>query len=284
MAHPCQILRIACLGTTITCAFCLFDGLSLRTVILCCQSLPHLRQKIPFPKIPTLRVRLRFSFPQLLTLCTARVPHPLVPWVRSFPNHTAISPSFIPPDRTSNIPSRLHNCETCGPPHPSDCVKAPSLNLESTFMRRPAALFFLLIFFATLSNAQQRASINPAPASSAASQRTPTSPAITASASTKITRDVTKRLYKGHLKTTWACPVPDTKFLLTRKSTPAISIRAHVVKPAKKASKSVVTPHANTDNSQSLESAQFKGRTVALYSPQLFVGNSSPTANKPPGA
>ena len=151
-------------------------------------------------------------------------------------------------------------------------------------MRRPATLFFLLIFSATLSNAQQRVSINPVPASSAASQRPPTTPAITASASTKITKVLAKRTYKGHLKPTWACPVPDTKFLLTRKSTPGISIQARVVKPAKKASKSVVTPHANTDDSRSLESAQFKGRTVALYSPQLFVGNSSPIANKPPGA
>lgn len=151
-------------------------------------------------------------------------------------------------------------------------------------MRRPAPLFFLLIFFATISNAQQRASVNPAPASSAASQRTPTSPAITASASTKITKVPAKRTYKGHLRATWACPVPDTKFLLARKSTPEVSIQARVVKPAKKASKSVVTPYANTDDSRSLESAQFKGRTVALYSPQLFVGNSSPTANKPPGA
>jgi hypothetical protein len=181
-------------------------------------------------------------------------------------------------------PNHLHSCETCGPSHTSDGVKAPSLNLEATFMRRPATLFFLLIFFATLSNARQRASIIPAPASSAASQRTPTSPAITASASTKIIKVPAKRTYKGHLRATWACPVPDTKFLLARKSTPDVSIQARVVKPAKKASKSVVTPHANTDDSQSLESAQFKGRTVALYSPQLFVGNSSPIANKPPGA
>ena len=181
-------------------------------------------------------------------------------------------------------PNHLHNCETCSPSHPSHPVKAPSLNLEATFMRRPAALFFLLIFSATLSNAQRRSPINPPPATSAAAQRIPTGPAITASVSTKITRDVPKRLYKGHLKPTWACPVPDTKFLLTRKSTPAISIQARVVKPAKKASKSVVTPHANTDDSQSLESALFKGQSVALYSPQLFVGNSSPIANKPPGA
>lgn len=151
-------------------------------------------------------------------------------------------------------------------------------------MRRPAVLVFFLIFFATLSNAQQRASVNPAPASSAASQRTPTNPAITASVSTKIIKVPAKRTYKGHLRATWACPVPNTKFLFARKSAPDISIRARVVKPAKKASKSVVAPHAITGDSQSLESAQFKGRTVALYSPQLFVGNSSPTANKPPGA
>ena len=151
-------------------------------------------------------------------------------------------------------------------------------------MRRPAALFFLLIFSATICNAQRRGPITPLPATSVAPQRIPASSAITASVSTKITRDAPKRLYKGHLKPTWACPVPDTKFLITRKSAPVIFIQARVVKPAKKASKSVVTPHANTDGSQSLESAQFKGRTVPLYSPQLFVGNSSPTANKPPGA
>jgi hypothetical protein len=76
-------------------------------------------------------------------------------------------------------------------------VKAPSLNLEATFMRRPAALFFLLIFSATICNAQRRGPINPPPATSAVAQNTATSSAITLPASTKITVALTKAVFSA---------------------------------------------------------------------------------------
>jgi hypothetical protein len=265
-----------------------------------------------------------------------------------------------PEVRTSNIPSYLHNCETCGSSHPSDSVKAPSLNLEATFMRRPAALFFLLVFSATIGNAQRRGPINPAPATSAVAQNTAASSGITLPASTKITVALTEavfsasaqpgdaiyavtsfpvvadhrmaiprgtcvqgfvdaisrpsgrsphaeirlhfvqmvfadgysgaltldgqRLTKGNYKATWTGAGDNVDVRLTRKKTPDIVVKAHVVKLPTKASKSIATPHANADGPQSLESVQFKGQTVALYFEQVSAGNSSPIANKPPGA
>jgi hypothetical protein len=102
-----------------------------------------------------------------------------------------------PSVRTSHIPSYLHNCETCGSSHPSDSVKAPSLNLEATFMRSPAALFFLLVFSVTIGNAQRRGPINPAPATSAVAQNTAASSAIILPASTKITVALTKAVFSA---------------------------------------------------------------------------------------
>jgi hypothetical protein len=93
-----------------------------------------------------------------------------------------------------------------------------------------------------------------------------------------------QHLTKGTYKATWTGAGDNVDVRFTRKKTPDIVVRAHVVKLPKKASKSIATPHANADGSQSLESVQFKGQTVALYFEQVSAGNSSPTANKPPGA
>lgn len=150
-------------------------------------------------------------------------------------------------------------------------------------MRRPAALFFLLIFSATLSNAHQRGPINAPPAASAHSHSASMSSSITPSTSATSTKVPTKRYYKANLKVAWACAASNAKVSLTHKSSPDFSIQRQTVKLPKKASKSVVTPHACNDGHQSRAFAQFKGQKIALYSPQLCVGNSSPTANKPPG-
>lgn len=200
MAPPCQILRIVRPRTTIACAFCLSAGLSLRTVILCCQSLPHLPPEIRFPKnfagtqalgvAPTGSVGAVFRKTQdssLLHSSTSASSRCLCPslWV-------AASAFEV---RTSHIPSHLHNCETCRPFHPSDSVKALSPHLEATFMRRPAALFFLLIFSATICTAQRRGPIHPPPATSAGAQSTGAGSAITLPASTKITVALTKAVF-----------------------------------------------------------------------------------------
>lgn len=93
-----------------------------------------------------------------------------------------------------------------------------------------------------------------------------------------------QQLAKGNYKATWTGAGDNVDVRLTRKRVPDVVVKAHVVKLPKKASKSIATPHANADGSQSLESVQFKGQTVALYFEQVSAGNSSPTANKPPGA
>lgn len=93
-----------------------------------------------------------------------------------------------------------------------------------------------------------------------------------------------QQLTKGNYQATWTGAGDNVDVRLTRKRTPDIVAKAHVVKLPKKASKSIATPYANADGSQSLESVQFKGQTVALYFEQIPAGNSSPTANKPPGA
>jgi hypothetical protein len=511
--------------TTMACAFCLSAGLSLRTVILCCQSLRHLPGKFGSQNIrgcapdsgvaPTASVDAVFCKTQNHTLLgsatSASSP------CRGPALGLAVSVTEV---RTTNIPSHLHNCETCRPFHPSDAVKALSPHLEATFMRRPAALFFLLTFSATICNAQRHGPTHPPPATSAGPQSTSAGSAITLPASTKITVALTKAVFtvsaqpgdaiyavtsfpvvadtrmaippgtyeqglvdtisrpsgpsphaefrlhfvqmvfadgynvelyntplpspsdsaavpsdpvqqellieqggldgapvadvfvnvsassdvlldngtqfeiqlerplsldsariaaaiavsksprisqfksatkcrfiagtagtpgipdtviagspgtpdtvipgipgtpgtpdtvcpgppvvasaqpdqstysksfpvpgaltldgqqltKGNYKAAWTGAGNNVDVRLTRKRAPDIVVKAHLVKLPKKASKSIATRHANADGSQSLESVQFKGQTVALYFEQVSAGNSSPTANKPPGA
>jgi hypothetical protein len=74
-------------------------------------------------------------------------------------------------------------------------VKALSPHLEATFMRRPAALFLLLIFSATICNAQRRGPIHPPSATSAGPQSTGTGSVITLPAFTKITVALTKAVF-----------------------------------------------------------------------------------------
>jgi hypothetical protein len=74
-------------------------------------------------------------------------------------------------------------------------VKALSPILEATFMRHSAALFFLLTFSATISDAQRHGPIPPPPAASAGPQSTSAGSAITLPASTKITVALTKAVF-----------------------------------------------------------------------------------------